>query len=132
MEFNRCNFRVVWSDYDKEYIGICDEFPSASWISKTAEGAMVGIRDVISDIIGEDNTVHCEGCPISAPEDRGICDICEVHRHKAYCATCIYGNRGPLYDACLPCARVDDELNVQYTRYMSYEKFEMLQSMSNR
>ncbi len=44
-------YRVTWSEEDKEYIGLCIEFPSLSWLAKTPETALKGIREVVSDVI---------------------------------------------------------------------------------
>lgn len=44
-------YRVTWSDEDNEYIGLCAEFPSLSWLAKTQEAALKGIRDVAADVI---------------------------------------------------------------------------------
>ena len=34
-----------------EYIGICEEFPSVSWIETSPQKAYQGIRDVIAGIV---------------------------------------------------------------------------------
>jgi predicted HicB family RNase H-like nuclease len=44
-------YRVTWSADDNEYAGLCAEFPSLSWLSKTHEGALRGIRKVIADVV---------------------------------------------------------------------------------
>ncbi|GJQ58809.1 MAG: type II toxin-antitoxin system HicB family antitoxin [Candidatus Scalindua sp. AMX11] len=46
-------YRVTWSSEDNEYVGLCAEFPSLSWLSKTPEGALRGIRKVIADVIAD-------------------------------------------------------------------------------
>ena len=46
-------YRVTWSEDDKEYVGLCAEFPSLSWLTKTHEGALRGIRKVVADIIAD-------------------------------------------------------------------------------
>ena len=48
---DRYTYSVTWSDDDKEYIGLCTEFPSLSWISSTPEAALKGIRKVVGDVI---------------------------------------------------------------------------------
>ena len=42
-------YRVTWSEDDKEYVGLCAEFPSLCWLTKTHEGALRGIRKVVAD-----------------------------------------------------------------------------------
>jgi predicted HicB family RNase H-like nuclease len=44
-------YRVTWSDEDNEYVGLCAEFPSLSWLAKTPEATLKGIRNVIADVI---------------------------------------------------------------------------------
>lgn len=44
-------YRVTWSEEDSEYVGLCAEFPSLSWLSKTPESALEGIRNVVSEIV---------------------------------------------------------------------------------
>ena len=44
-------YRVTWSEEDNEYIGLCAEFPSLSWLSKTPESALKGIRNIVAEII---------------------------------------------------------------------------------
>ena len=44
-------YRVTWSEDDKEYVGLCAEFPSLSWLSKTPEAALKGIRAVVAEVV---------------------------------------------------------------------------------
>lgn len=44
-------YKVIWSPEDEEYVGLCVEFPSLSWLSKSQEEAFSGIRTVVSDVI---------------------------------------------------------------------------------
>ncbi|MEA1932950.1 MAG: toxin-antitoxin system HicB family antitoxin [Thermodesulfobacteriota bacterium] len=44
-------YRVTWSEEDKEYVGLCAEFPSLSWLSRTPEAALKGIRNVTAEVI---------------------------------------------------------------------------------
>ncbi len=43
-------YRVTWSEEDGEYVGLCAEFPSLSWLAETPEAALVGIRGVVADV----------------------------------------------------------------------------------
>jgi predicted RNase H-like HicB family nuclease len=40
-------YRVTWSAEDSEYVAICAEFPSLSWLAATPEDALSGIRNVV-------------------------------------------------------------------------------------
>ncbi len=48
---DRYTYRVTWSDDDNEYVGLCAEFPSLSWLARTPEGALKGIRNVVINVI---------------------------------------------------------------------------------
>ena len=54
---DRYSYRVIWSDKDDEYLGLCAEFPSLSWLAQTPEAALKGIRRVVAEgikIMGAD------------------------------------------------------------------------------
>ncbi len=55
-------YRVTWSEEDNEYVGLCAEFPSLSWLSKTPESALEGIRNVVSEVV-TDMKKHEENVP---------------------------------------------------------------------
>ncbi len=48
---DRYTYRVTWSEEDKEYAGLCVEFPSLSWLASTPEAALEGIRQVVAEVI---------------------------------------------------------------------------------
>jgi predicted HicB family RNase H-like nuclease len=48
---DRYTYRVTWSKEDNEYVGLCAEFPSLSWLARTPEGALKGIRKVVADVV---------------------------------------------------------------------------------
>ena len=48
---DRYTYCVTWSEEDQEYVGLCAEFPSLSWLDKTPEAALKGIRRVVEGII---------------------------------------------------------------------------------
>jgi len=47
MPVDKYAYRVIWSDEDGEYIGLCAEFPSLSWLARTPEASLKGIRKVV-------------------------------------------------------------------------------------
>ena len=51
MKKDKFTYRVTWSDDDNEHVGLCAEFPSLSWLAKTPESALKGIRKVVDDVI---------------------------------------------------------------------------------
>jgi predicted HicB family RNase H-like nuclease len=50
---DRYTYRVTWSEDDNEYVGLCVEFPSLSWLSRTPEAALKGIRRLVAEIISD-------------------------------------------------------------------------------
>lgn len=44
-------YRITWSAADKEYVGLCAEFPSLSWLAKAPEAALKGIRKVVAEVV---------------------------------------------------------------------------------
>ena len=44
-------YRVTWSAEDEEYVGLCAEFPSLSWLAPTQEEAFSGIRVLVADCV---------------------------------------------------------------------------------
>ena len=44
---DKYTYRVTWSEDDNEYIGLCAEFPSLSWLENTPEKALKGIRGLV-------------------------------------------------------------------------------------
>ncbi|MDI6816349.1 MAG: toxin-antitoxin system HicB family antitoxin [Actinomycetota bacterium] len=50
MEVDRFTYRVTWSEDDSEYVGLCAEFPSLSWLSKEPEAALRGIRKLVEEV----------------------------------------------------------------------------------
>jgi len=43
--------RITWSEDDNEYVGLCAEFPSLSWLADTLEKALEGIRKLVPDVL---------------------------------------------------------------------------------
>ncbi|WP_404416215.1 type II toxin-antitoxin system HicB family antitoxin [Marinospirillum sp.] len=48
---DRYTYRVTWSEEDQEYVGMCAEFPSLSWLEETQEGALSGIRSLVRECL---------------------------------------------------------------------------------
>ncbi len=52
-EVDRYTYRVTWSDEDQEFVGLCAELPSLSWLEKKPEKALQGIRKLVNDSIAD-------------------------------------------------------------------------------
>jgi predicted HicB family RNase H-like nuclease len=52
-EDDRYSYRVMWSEEDAEYVGLCAEFPSLSWLAGSQDEAFTGVRRVVTDVLAE-------------------------------------------------------------------------------
>jgi predicted HicB family RNase H-like nuclease len=52
-EIDRYTYRVTWSEEDQEYVGLCAEFPSLSWLEKSPEKALSGIRKLVKECVAD-------------------------------------------------------------------------------
>ncbi len=57
-------YRVTWSEEDGEYIGLCAEFASLSWLALEPEMALQGIRQVVADVVDD---LQKNGEPVPEP-----------------------------------------------------------------
>jgi hypothetical protein len=48
---DRYTYRITWFEEDQEYVGLCVEFPSLSWLDANPEAALAGIRKVVADVV---------------------------------------------------------------------------------
>jgi len=53
---DRYTYRITWSEDDHEFAGLCIEFPSLSWLAKTPEAALNGIRRVVNKAVQDMET----------------------------------------------------------------------------
>jgi len=53
MKNDHYTYRVMWSEEDMEYVGLCAEFPSLSWLAGTPEAALRGIRKVVAGVVSD-------------------------------------------------------------------------------
>lgn len=56
-------YRVTWSPEDQEYVGICAEFPSLSWLADSQAEALAGIIVLVADTVA-DMEANGEHAPI--------------------------------------------------------------------
>jgi predicted HicB family RNase H-like nuclease len=87
LEIDKYTYRVTWSEEDNEFVGLCAEFPSLSWLASTPEEALQGIRRVVDECL-VDMARNTEDIPkpISSRRYSGrfmVRVAPEVHRHLA-------------------------------------------------
>ena len=86
-ELDKYTWRVTWSEEDGEFVGLCAEFASLSWLASCPEEALIGIRTIVQDCI-KDMVENGEDIPrpISTRQFSGKFMVRippEVHRHLA-------------------------------------------------
>jgi predicted HicB family RNase H-like nuclease len=62
-------YRVTFSAEDGEHVGLCAEFPSLSWLAKTPEAALRGIRRVVAQVVA-DMVASNESVPVPLADRR--------------------------------------------------------------
>ena len=86
-EVDKYTYRVSWSEEDQEFVGMCAEFPSLSWLESKPEAALAGIRALVKSAVedmAKNNEIIPE--PISVKKYSGKFMVRvppEVHRHLA-------------------------------------------------
>ena len=53
MNHDHYAYRVIWSAEDQEFVGLCAEFPSLSWLETTPEKAFAGIRSLVGEVLDD-------------------------------------------------------------------------------
>jgi predicted HicB family RNase H-like nuclease len=65
--FDHYTYRVTWSPEDGEYLALCAEFPSLSWLASAPGLALAGIRKVVTTSV-KDMIENGETPPIALAE----------------------------------------------------------------
>jgi len=55
---DRYTYRVIWSEEDREHVGLCTEFPSLSWLARSPEAALRGIRRLVAKVVADLEANH--------------------------------------------------------------------------
>lgn len=59
---DRYTYRITWSEADQQSVGLCLEFPSLSWLSRSPDAALKGIRKLVRECV-DDMTRNNEPVP---------------------------------------------------------------------
>jgi predicted HicB family RNase H-like nuclease len=51
LNYAKVSYRIIWSQDDEEYVGLCAEFPSLSWLSSSPQKALEGITNMVEECI---------------------------------------------------------------------------------
>ncbi|MEI6623521.1 MAG: toxin-antitoxin system HicB family antitoxin [Actinomycetes bacterium] len=57
-------YRLLWSLDDDEYVGLCAEFPSLSWLAPTEQEALAGITELVASTVAD---LYESGEPVPEP-----------------------------------------------------------------
>jgi hypothetical protein len=49
--FQNHTFHVIWSKDDQEYVGLCTEFPSLSYLHADQDSALQGIENLVKTAV---------------------------------------------------------------------------------
>ncbi len=87
VNYEHYTYRLTWSAEDQEYIGLCAEFPSLSYLDENREAALVGITNLVKDVV-TDLQANSESVPepLSEKTYSGNFQVRippELHRHLA-------------------------------------------------
>ena len=86
-ENDKYTYRVLWSEENNEFLGLCAEFPSLSWLASTYEKALKDICSVVKDCIADMSKSNEElPLPLSSRKYSGKFIVRvppEVHRRLA-------------------------------------------------
>lgn len=63
-ETTHWTWRVMWSPEDAEWVGLCAEFPSLSWLAANPDAALRGIRRVVAEVVAD---MQRAGEPLPTP-----------------------------------------------------------------
>ncbi|NQV50183.1 MAG: toxin-antitoxin system HicB family antitoxin [Candidatus Marinimicrobia bacterium] len=53
MNIDHYTYRITWSEEDEEFVGLCVEFPSLSWLAATQDDALKGIRNIVLEVVDD-------------------------------------------------------------------------------
>ncbi|MBS3027963.1 MAG: type II toxin-antitoxin system HicB family antitoxin [Dolichospermum sp. DET50] len=51
VNYTHYTYKVTWSEEDQEFVGLCAEFPSMSYLDKDQNAILKGITDLIKDVV---------------------------------------------------------------------------------
>ena len=57
-------YRVLWSEQDQEFVGLCAEFSSLSWLEQDQSAALKGIVELVAQAVAD---MMANGEPVPEP-----------------------------------------------------------------
>lgn len=53
VNYEHYSYRVIWSTEDEEFVGLCAEYPSLSYLDEDRLAALNGITDLVKTIVAD-------------------------------------------------------------------------------
>ncbi|MHC5676506.1 hypothetical protein [Nostoc sp.] len=53
VNYDHYTYKVTWSSEDEEFVGLCAEFPSLSFLDKNRNTALEGLTDLVKDVVAD-------------------------------------------------------------------------------
>ncbi|MBW4577741.1 MAG: type II toxin-antitoxin system HicB family antitoxin [Aphanothece sp. CMT-3BRIN-NPC111] len=51
--YDHYTYKITWSSEDQEYVGLCAEFPSLSYLDESRAAALEGIETLVKDVVAD-------------------------------------------------------------------------------
>jgi predicted HicB family RNase H-like nuclease len=56
INYEHYTYRVTWSSEDREFVGLCAEFPSLSYLDENRSAALEGITNLVKEVVADMET----------------------------------------------------------------------------
>lgn len=53
VNYEHYSYRVIWSAEDEEYVGLCAEYPSLSYLDEDRLAALQGITELVKSVVAD-------------------------------------------------------------------------------
>lgn len=53
INYEHYTYRIIWSAEDEEFVGLCAEFPSLSYLDQNRYQALDGITNLVKDVVAD-------------------------------------------------------------------------------
>jgi hypothetical protein len=80
---DRYTYRVTWSEDDREFVGLCAEFPSLSWLDRERDAALQGIVQLVRDALADLDEDEATPVPLMDRKYSGELRIRPPPRHSS-------------------------------------------------
>ena len=53
INYEHYTYKVTWSEEDREFVGLCAEYPSLSYLDENRSAALEGIVNLVKDVVAD-------------------------------------------------------------------------------